>query len=127
MTNSILYAISNGKQGFFSAVSGKYVPVTERDYRKWTQTKQKWWYTLGVITETNGVTKVHLNGTKEWNKKITPAEHFDACLNEFHQLIKSHTNVIEVIHFFGLPNHPNPTNETVSTIIDILDGVYDTK
>lgn len=124
---TIVYAVSNNRQGFFSITSGKYVPVTKHQYQKWLKTKQQWWYTLGVITENNGVIKVHLNGTREWNKKLTPSEHFEACLDEFRQLIKSHTNVIDIIHFFGLPNHPNPSNRTINTIIDILGGVYDTK
>lgn len=123
--NHLVYAISNGRQGFFSIHTGKYVPVTKKQFKYWTKQKQKWWYTLGLYTQNGPQQLIELPATYRWEDKITPHEHFERTKEIYKEVLDSRDDVIDVLHLIYYPITPEPSEEAIQRILQILQGEHD--
>lgn len=121
-THIYVSGISN-RQGFFSALSGKYVPVQKAYFNEWLKTKQEWWYLFGAISGNT----IELSPTYKHLVRVTPEEHYDITRPFLKEFLNQFNNLESFIHIFGIPNFPDPPAKAIINIIDILDGVYDRK
>ena len=122
----LVYAISNGRQGFFSIHTGKYVPVTKKQFKKWTKEKQKWWYTLGLYTQCGPLQLIELPITYGWLDKITPHEHFERTRSIYKEALDNgNKDVIDILHLIYYPNTPEPNEDAIQRILQILQGEHD--
>ena len=125
--NSLLvYAVSNGRQGFFNVETGKYVPVSKPFFKKWKKIKETWWYTLGVIRQNGPQILIEMEATKAWNQKVTPDEHFSLCKEEFQEILDSKEGVVDILHLIAFPKSKEPDEIAINRIVGILGGEYDT-
>lgn len=122
----LVYAVSNGRQGFFNLETGKYVPVSKPFFKKWKKIKETWWYTLGVIRQNGPQLLIEMEATKAWNQKVTPEQHFGLCKEEFQEILDSKEGVMDILHLIAFPKSKEPDEIAINRIIGILGGEYDT-
>lgn len=124
----MIYASNGTNQGFFSAKTGKFVPITKKYFNKWKQKTVKWWYTFGCVENSLGIEYVHLSSTYEWKKALTPEQHFIESKEAYRQFLSENinNNTTTIFHFFG-PPHLELDENSISRMIDILDGKHSVK